>query len=132
MPSRPASVTVVAALLCLVALGYLIAAITSFVLWVRPDAVQRFFDRPISDGYWALSALLFLVLAILLGFVARSALAGDSGAGLAISLLALLGVAFSLFAITEGYGWGTLVLSLAVLVANQTSSAQQWYRHARA
>ncbi|MGI9196149.1 MAG: hypothetical protein ACR2KE_01660 [Candidatus Nanopelagicales bacterium] len=130
MPSRPASVTVVAVLLGLVALGYLIAAITSIVLWVRPDGVQRFFDRPISDGYWALSALLFLVLAILLAFVARSALAGDSGAGLAISLLALLGVAFSLFAITEGYGWGTLVLSLAVLAANQTSSAQQWYRHA--
>ena len=131
MSARPASVVAVTVLMTLAAIGYAVAAVGSLVLMLRPAEVQEFFGEPISDAYWALSALLFAVLAALLIAVARAAYVGDAGAGLAISLLALLGVAFSLFAITDGYGWGTLALSLAVLIANQMSSAQQWYRSGR-
>lgn len=128
MPARPASVIAVTVLMALAAIGYAAAAVGSVVLLLRPAEVQVFFGSAIGDGFWGLSALLFAILAALLVIVARAAYLGDPGAGLAISLLALLGVAFSLFAITNGYGWGTLALSLAVLVANQMSSAQQWYR----
>ena len=132
MPARPASVTAVTVLMALAAAMYAAAAVASMVLLLRPDEVQEFFGSPIADGYWVLTALLFAVLALLLAIVARAAYLGDPGAGLAISLLGLLGVGFSLFAITNGYGWGTLVLSLAVLIANQLGSAQQWYRDHRA
>ena len=132
MPARPASVIAVTGLMALAAIVYAAAAVGSVVLLLRPAQSQVFFGAPIGDGFWGLSALLFAALAILLAIVARSAYLGDSGAGLAISLLALLGVAFSLFAITNGYGWATLALSLAVLIANQMSSAQQWYRAHRA
>ena len=132
MPARPASVRLVTALMVLAALGYAVAAVGSLVLWLRPAEVQQLFGAGISDWFWGLSALLFAVLAGLLALVARAAYLGDPGAGVAISLLALLGVAFSLFAITDGYGWGTLVISLAVLISNQLSATQQWYRDHRA
>lgn len=128
MPTRPASVTAVIVLLGLAAVLYLAGAIVSIVLLVEPGQRQLFLGGAIDDRFWLLSAALFTALAIVLVLVARSALSGDPGAGVAISLLGLLGAGFSLFAVTHGYGWVILALSLLMLIANQTTSAQQWYR----
>lgn len=128
MTSRPASITVVAVLLGVAAASYVVGAIVSIYLWSQPLEAQMYFGHSIEDGFWILCSLLFIVLALVLVFVLRSALIGEPGSGVAVSLLCLLGVGFSLFAITEGSGWIVLVLSLVTLIANQTSSAQAWYR----
>ena len=116
--------------MCSSDLVYALGAAVSLVLWWQPGEGQLEFGATISDWFWVLSAVLFVSLAIVLGLVARSAWAGESGGGLAVSLLGLLGVGFSLIALTEGFGWFILVSSLAILIANQTRSAQAWYRRA--
>lgn len=131
MPTRPASVTVVVALLGVSSLVYVLGALVSLFLWWQPGDGQLEFGKPVSDWFWILTAILFVSLGIVLALVARSAWTGDAGGGIAVSLLCLLGVGFSLFALTEGFGWFILVSSLAILIANQTRSAQAWYRASR-
>jgi hypothetical protein len=55
-------------------------------------------------------------------------LRGDYGAGMTITLLAVLNIVFSMFRLGHIYGWVTLAISIAVLAANMSASAQDWYR----
>ena len=45
-----------------------------------------------------------------------------------ITMLAVLNIVFSRFRLGHIYGWITLAISLAVLAANMSTSAQDWYR----
>ncbi len=123
----PGAIRLVLGLLVLSAVAYFLAAALSVVLVWRPDESQVLFGSAVSDWYWSLSALLFAVLGAVYLIVARSVQAADAGAGLAVSLLGLLGAGFSLLAITHSYGWGVLLISVILLAANQRRSAQNWY-----
>jgi hypothetical protein len=125
--ATPGAIRLVLGLLVLSAAAYFLAAVFSVVLVWHPEESQILFGSPVSDWYWSLSALLFAVLGVVYLVVARSVRAADSGAGLAVSLLGLLGAGFSLLAITHSYGWGVLLLSLVLLAANQSRGAQSWY-----
>jgi len=126
-PSPPRAVWVVLSLLLVSAVAYFLGAAISIALVWRPAESQVLFGAPVSDWYWALSALLFGVVGVVYLVVARSVRAADSGAGLAVSLLGLLGAGFSLLTITHVYGWAVLLVSVILLLANQSRTAQRWY-----
>ena len=93
----------------------------------QPAEAQVLFGATVSDWFWALSALLFAALAVVYAYVARAVLARDAGAGLAVSILGLIGVGYSMLSITHVYGWAILVISLAILAANQAGTARDYY-----
>ena len=115
-------------LLTLSAVAYAAGTVVSLLLVVEPAEQQLLFGATVSDWFWVLSALLFATLAVVISLIIRAVLAADRGAGVAVSLLGLLGIGFALLSITHGYGWVVLAASLGLLAMNQTSAAQAWYR----
>ncbi len=126
-PSRSAALFITVALLGISAVVNIGGAIASLILLWQPAEAQVLFGATVSDWFWALSALLFAALAIVYVYVLRFVLARDAGAGLAVSVLGLLGVGYSLLSITHLYGWAVLAVSLGMLVANQVTTAQGYY-----
>ena len=126
--ARPGTVTFSAWMMFLGALGYLIGFAVNIFLIIQPDEQQLFYGHAASDWYWVIMALLDATLVVGFIWVGRMALAGDYGAGMTITLLALINLVFSFFNIFQGYGWFTLFVSIAVLIANNTRSAQGWYQ----
>jgi hypothetical protein len=125
---RPIAVTITLALLVIAATANLAGAIASLLLLFEPAEAQVLFGAAVSDWFWALSAALFAALAVVYGYVIRAVLARDAGAGLAVSVLGLIGVGYSLLSVTHLYGWGVLVVSLGMMGANQAAIAQRYYR----
>lgn len=125
---RPASVSFAAAMMFLGALGYVVALGIHLYLVFQPGESQLFYSQPAPDIYWILMACLDFVLAVGFVWIGRLALRGDGGAGMTINLLAIINLVFSLFSILQGVGWATLVISVLVLIANNTSSARAWYQ----
>jgi hypothetical protein len=125
---RPGTVTFAAVMMVVAAVGYAVGFVFNFFLLMRPDQVQTWYGQPISDWYWVINAALDGILVIGFLWVASMAVRGDYGAGMTITLLAILNIVFSLFKLGHIYGWIVLVASIAVLVANQSGSAQAWYR----
>jgi hypothetical protein len=128
MVDRPFSVRFVVVMMYVAALGYVGGVIINITLLMRPEQAQLFFDRPVSDWYWIMSALLDVILVVAFVWIARMAWRGDYSAGMMITLLAALNIAFSLFRLGQVYGWITLALSIAVLAANMAASTQDFYR----
>ena len=124
---RPAAASLTLGLLGLTTAANLAGAVTSLVLLLEPDEAQLLFGSPVSDWFWALSAILFATLAVVCAYVLRAAWHRDAGAGLAVSVLSLIGIGYSLLTITHGYGWIVLAISLAMLTANQAATAQGYY-----
>jgi hypothetical protein len=125
---RPSSVTVVAVLMIIGGVAYLLGGALSLFLWFQPGEVQLFFGSAVSDWYWIVNAALSVFLGLAFIWVARLAMAGDYGAGLTITMLAIINLIFSVFNIFQGYGWVTLFVAIVVLILNQGAAAQQWYR----
>jgi hypothetical protein len=125
--SRSATAWLTLGLLTVTMLANLTGAITSLLLLVEPDEAQLLFGAPVSDWFWGLSAVLFTTLTLVCAYVLRAAWYRDAGAGLAVSVLSLIGIGYSLLSITHGYGWAILVLSLGMLAANQAATAQGYY-----
>jgi hypothetical protein len=125
--ARPATGMITLALLGLVMIANLIGAIISIALLVEPNEAQLLFGSPVSDWFWGLSALLFTALTLVCAFVLRAAWKRDAGAGLAVSVLSLIGIGYSLLSITHGYGWAILVVSLGTLIMNQIATAAGYY-----
>lgn len=125
---RPTSVRFVVVMMYVAALSYVAGIVTNITLLMRPDAAQLLFDRPVSDWFWIMSSILDFVLVVAFVWIARMAWRGDYSAGMMITLLASLNIAFSLVKLGQIYGWLVLGLSLAVLVSNISASAQDWYR----
>ncbi len=125
---RPASVSFAAAMMFLGSLGYLIALGLSIYRALQPGEEQLFFSQPTSDLLWILTACLDAVLIFGFAWIGRLALRGDPGAGMTINLLALINLVFSLFYILQGVGWATLLISVLVLIVNNTPSARAWYQ----
>ena len=128
MEKRPGTVTFVGIMMFVGAAAYLVGAVIDLFLWLRPDQVQTWFGQPISDWYWVINGTLNVLLFVGFLWIGRLALAGDYGASITVTMLAVLNLIFSFFNILHGYGWVTLAVSVAVLVANNTSSAQAYYR----
>lgn len=126
-PPRSTAIVIVISLLAVSALANVAGAIGSLYLLWQPAEAQVLFAATVSDWFWALSALLFAALAVVYLYVLRATRARDAGAGLAVSVLGLLGVGYSLLSITHLYGWAVLVVSLGLLVANQVATAQGHY-----
>ena len=135
MPTRPAQADTsrtpaawaTLALLAGISLVNAVGVGASLLLLAEPDESQLLFGSPVSDWFWALSALLFIALTIVCAVVFRAVWRRDAGAGLAVSVLGLIGIGYSLLSITHGYGWVVLVASLALLVSNQTATAENYY-----
>ena len=128
MEKRPPAITVVFVLMMVAAAGYLVG--TGLNLWFlfQPEEQQQWFSRPMSDWYFAINAVLDAVLFIGFVWIGRLALRGDYGAGMTVTMLAVINLVFSAFSLVYGYGWVTMLASLAVLVVNTSKPAQAWYR----
>lgn len=125
--ARPAIGIATLGLLALVMIANLVGTVLSIVLLAEPNEAQLLFGSPVSDWFWGLSAVLFAALTLVCAFVLRAAWMRDAGAGLAVSVLSLIGIGYSLLAITHGYGWVILVISLATLITNQIATAAGYY-----
>ncbi len=124
---RPLAIRLTVIFLIIAATANLAGAIVSALLLWQPAENQLLFGSGVSDWFWALSAVLFLALALVYAYVTRAVLKRDAGAGLAVSILGLLGVGYSLLSITHAYGWGVLAISLGMLASNQAATAQGYY-----
>lgn len=125
---RPASVSFAAAMMFLGALGYLVGLGIHIYLIFQPGEAQLFYSQTAPDIYWILMACLDAFLMIAFVWIGMLAMRGDPSAGMTINLLALINLVWSLFNILQGFGWATLVISVLVLIVNNTSSARAWYR----
>ena len=126
--ARPGSVTFSAVMMFLGALAYAAGVVINIVMLMRPEQQQLLFGATVTDWYWIINGSLDAILVIGFIWVGRMALRGDYGAGMTITLLAALNIMFSMFRLGHVYGWVTLAISIAVLAANMSSSAQDWYR----
>jgi ABC-type Na+ efflux pump permease subunit len=127
-PSRPTTVVFATAMMYVGSFMYAVGVVINLIMFFRPDEVQLLFGSPVNDWYWIVNGGLDFILVIGFAWVARMAYRGDYGAGMTISLLAVLNIVFSMFRLGHIYGWITLAISIAVLAANLSSSAQEWYR----
>ena len=125
---RPASVSFAAAMMFLASLGYAVLLVIHVYLIFQPGEAQLFFSTTAPDFYWILMACLDAVLIFGFAWIGLLAMRGDPGAGMTINLLALINLVFSLFNILHGVGWATLLISVLVLIINNTASAKAWYR----
>lgn len=125
---RPASVTFAAIMMYVGSFMYAVGVVINIIMLMRPAEQQLLFGSTVTDWYWIINGGLDFVLVIGFAWVAMMALRGDYGAGMTITLLAVLNIVFSMFRLGHIYGWVTLAISVAVLVANMSSSAQEWYR----
>ena len=125
---RPASVTFAAIMMYVGSFMYAVGVVINIIMLMRPAEQQLLFGATVTDWYWIINGGLDFVLVIGFAWVAMMALRGDYGAGMTITLLAVLNIVFSMFRLGHIYGWVTLAISVAVLVANMSSSAQEWYR----
>lgn len=125
---RPGAVTFSAIMMFVGAAAYLAGFVLHIWLIIQPDEQQLFYNRPASDWFWVVMALLDATLFVGFIWLGRMAMRGDYGAGMTITLLALINLIFSFFNIFQGYGWVSLFISIAVLIANNTRAAQEWYQ----
>lgn len=128
MSPRPGAVTFSAIMMFLGALSYAVGVVINIVMLMRPQEQQLLFGATVTDWYWIINGALDAVLVVGFIWVGRMALRGDYGAGMTITMLAVLNIVFSMFRLGHIYGWITLAISLAVLAANMSTSAQDWYR----
>lgn len=125
---RPGTVTFAAAMMFLGALGYLAGVVINLVMLFEPEQQQLLFGSTVTDWYWIINGALDAILVIGFVWVGRMALRGDYGAGMTITLLAVLTMVFSMFRLGHIYGWITLTAAVLVLFANLAASSQAWYR----
>ena len=128
MDKRPPAITVVFVLMMVAAAGYLVGTGLNLFFLFQPEEQQQWFSRPVSDWYFVINAVLDAVLFIGFVWIGRLALRGDYGAGMTVTMLAVINLVFSTFSLIYGYGWVTMLASLAVLVVNTSKPAQAWYR----
>ena len=128
MTQRPTSVTFAAIMMFIGSVGYAIGVVINLVMLFNPGEQQLLFGSSVTDWYWIINGGLDAVLVVGFIWVGRMALRGDYGAGMTITLLAVLNIVFSMFRLGHIYGWVTLAISIAVLAANMSASAQDWYR----
>ena len=128
MDRAPATVVATAIAMCIGALGYVVGAGYSVWLLMEPAEAQLLYGASVGDWYWILNAGLDLLLAIAFAWLASQALRGNYGAGMTITLLAVLNIVLALFRLGHVYGWVALVVSVVVLALNNSPSALAWYR----
>lgn len=126
--SAPGTIVGTAVFMAIGALGYLAGAVFSIWLLMQPAEAQLLYGAAVGDWYWVLNAALDGILVIAFLWLARYAIRGDYGAGMTITLLAILNLFFALFRLGHGYGWVAIAVSIVVLLLNNSPSAQAWYR----
>ena len=132
MTARPATIRAVSILLAVIAAVYVIGVAVDAILLFAPREEQVLIDHPMSDWFWVLSGVLCLVLAGAMAWLSRLVWRGDRAVGVTVSILSVITAAFSLFGLAEGFGWGALAISIAILALNSSRSAQNWYSAASA
>lgn len=112
----------------LASLGYVVLLVIHAYLIFQPGEAQLMFSFAAPDWYWILMVCMDAVLVFGFAWIGVLAMRGDPGAGMTINLLALINLVFSLFNILHGVGWATLLISVLVLIVNNSPSAKAWYR----
>lgn len=128
MSARPATIRAVSVLLGIMAAVYLVGVAVDLVLLIAPREEQVLIDHPMSDWFWVLSGVLCVVLAGAMAWLSRLVWRGDRAVGVTVSILSVITAAFSLFGLAEGFGWGALAISIAILALNSSRSSQDWYQ----
>lgn len=128
MTKRPGAVTFVGIMMFIGAFGYLLGTIVDIYLWLQPEEAQTWYGARISDWYWIMNGLLNAILVVGFIWIGRLALRGDYAAGMTVNLLAIINLIFSFFNLFHGYGVITLLISVVVLVANNSKAAQDFYK----
>lgn len=124
---RPGSVTVVAVLFVLGALLQFGTAFLYVMLILRPGEEQQFYGGSVSDWYWALTAVMSVILALIYLWIARRQLLGDPQAWLLVNVLAVINIFFALFSLGYGTGWAALLVNVLALVLNNLSTSRAYF-----
>ena len=124
---RPGAATVLGILAYLNAIIQLITAVAAIVLMFRPGQVQLLFGDSVSDVYWIISAALsgFLFFAYI--WLAKGIFAGLDYAWTVVNLLAIINLIFGLFYLFQGTGVLMILISVLVLLLNNTRGVRDWY-----
>lgn len=125
--TRPGAATLLGILAYINAILQLLTAIAAIVLLLRPGQVQLLFGDTVNDAYWIISAALsgFLFFAYI--WLAKGILAGLDDAWTVVNLLAIINLLFGLFYLLQGTGVLMVLISVLVLVLNNTRSVREWY-----
>lgn len=124
---RPGSATLLAVLAYVTAFLQLITAVAAIVLWLRPGELQQLFNTSVSDWYWVISAALSLFLFFAYLWLAKGILNGLDYAWTVVNLLAIINLIFGLFYLFQGTGLLSVLVSIAVLILNNSRSVREWY-----
>lgn len=124
---RPGTVTALGILAYLVALLQLLSAVAAVILWLRPGRVQQIFETPVSDWYWVTSAALSVFLFFAYIWLARGIFARLDYAWTVVNLLAIVNLIFGVLYVFQGTGFPMIVLSVLVLLLNNTRGVREWY-----
>lgn len=105
----------------------LISAVAAIVLMLRPGQVQLLFGDSVSDVYWIISAALsgFLFFAYI--WLAKGIFAGLDYAWTVVNLLAIINLLFGFFYLFQGTGLLMVLISVLVLLLNNTRGVRDWY-----
>lgn len=124
---RPGSATLLGFLAYLSAFFQLLTAIAAIFLWLRPGQTQELFNAPVSDWYWILMALLSFFLFFAYIWLGRGIFAGMPYAYTLVNVLAAINLIFGLFALFQGTGLASVLISIIVLALNNSQSVRAWY-----
>jgi hypothetical protein len=124
---RPGAATLLGVLAYINAVVQLLTAVAAIVLLFRPGQVQLLFGDTVNDAYWIISAVLsgFLFFAYI--WLGKGIFAGLDYAWTVVNLLAIINLLFGLFYIFQGTGLVSVLISILVLVLNNTRSVREWY-----
>jgi hypothetical protein len=124
---RPGAATVLGILAYVNAIIQLISAVAAIVLMLRPGQVQLLFGDSVSDVYWIISAALsgFLFFAYI--WLAKGIFAGLDYAWTVVNLLAIINLLFGFFYLFQGTGLLMVLISVLVLLLNNTRGVRDWY-----
>lgn len=124
---RPGAATLLGVLAYLNAIIQLITAVAAIVLMFRPGQVQLLFGNSVSDVYWIISAALSVFLFFAYLWLAKGIFAGLDYAWTVVNLLAIINLLFGFFYLFQGTGVLMVLISVLVLLLNNTRGVRDWY-----
>lgn len=127
LQKRPGAATVLGILAYLNAIVQLLTAVAAIVLLLRPGQVQLLFGDSVSDAYWIISAALSVFLFFAYIWLAKGIFAGLDYAWTVVNLLAIINLFFGIFYLFQGTGVLMVLISVLVLLLNNTRNVRAWY-----
>lgn len=128
--TRPGSVTVLAAIIAVMAVFNIATGIWFMIASMDPESFTAITDHTgnavqMSGFLIFINGLISTVFGLMLVWLLRITLAGSATAGMLITFLAILNLVFALFRLP--YGWGIILLSLIALLLVNRPAAKAWF-----